>query len=191
MSESISISVEGVTVEGEVIHRSRRDIALRIVSPYQGLTAGQHIPAIAPIPLEYNYQGPLGDETAASLLKGLYRLGRLVEENKALLKSRAAEMDAAIDRLDQERFSPESAFREIRHDLRTRLRNGSLDNKVYQQLLVQARKKVEARQREIWHLEEDFFKTNFPMIVPVGTRDDVLAILRSPVQPSSGTASDA
>ena len=191
MPESISVSFEGVRVEGEVIHRSRRDIVLRIVSSYQGLTAGQHIPAIAPIPPEYNYQGPLGAETAASLLRGLYRLGRLIEENKPMLRSRAAEMNAAIERLDQDRFSPESVLREIRRDLRIQLRDGSLDNKVYQQLLVQARKKVEARQREIWHLEEDFFKTNFPMIVPVGTRDDVLAILRSPVQPSSGTASGA
>ena len=40
---------------------------------------------------------------------------------------------------------------------------------------------MEARQREVRHLEEDFFKTNFPMIVPVGTRDEVLAILRSSV----------
>ena len=63
-------------------------------------------------------------------------------------------------------------------NLRTRLHDGSVDNKVYQQRLVQTREKVEARQREIRKLGEDFFKTNFPMIVPVGTRDEVLAILR-------------
>jgi hypothetical protein len=181
MSESISINVEGVTVEGEVIHRSHRDIALGIVSPYQGLTTGRHIPAFARISQEHDYCGPYGDETAAALLKELYQLGRFVEENKALLRSRVAEMDAAIERLDQERLLPENEFHEVRRDLRTQLCNGSLDSKVYQQCLVQARKKVKARQREIWHLEEDFFKTHFPMIVPVGTRDEVLTILRSPV----------
>ena len=180
-SENIVVNAEGVTVEGEVIHRSRRDIALHIVSPYQGLTTGRHIPAFARIPQEYDYCGPHGDETAAALLKELYQLGRFVEENKARLRSRVAEMDAAIERLDQEQFSPENKFREVRRDLRTQLRNGSLGNKVYQQRLVQTRTKVKARQREIWHLEEDFFKTNFAMIVPVGTCDEVLAILRSPV----------
>lgn len=155
MSESISINVEGMTVEGEVVHRSRRDIFMRIVSPYRGLTAGLHIAAFIPIPPAPDFSGNHGDETCDSLLKGLYQIGRLVEENKPVLRSRAAEVDAAIERLDQERFSPESVFREVRRDLRIRLRSGSLGNKVYQQLLVQARKKVEARQREIWRLEED------------------------------------
>ena len=181
MSESVSISVEGVTVEGEVTHRSNRDIALRIASPYQGLTTGRHIAAFARIPPERDYRGPHGDETVASLLSELYRLGKFVEKNERPLRSRVAEMDAAIERLDRERFLPKSGFQEVRRDLRTRLRNGSLDSKVYQRLLVQARRKVEARQREVRHLEEDFFKTNFPMIVPVGTRDEVLAILRSSV----------
>ena len=86
-----------------------------------------------------------------------------------------------IESLDQERFSRESVFREVRRDLRTRLPIGNLDNKVYQQLLVQAKKKVETRREEIRRRQGDFFETNFPMIVPVGTRDDVLAILRSSV----------
>jgi hypothetical protein len=32
------------------------------------------------------------------------RLGKFVEENKTLLRNRAAETDAAVERLDQERF---------------------------------------------------------------------------------------
>ena len=180
-SESVSVNVKGVTVEGEVVHRSHRDIALRIVSPYHGLTTGRHVPALAGIRQEHGYRGLRGDQTVASLLTDLYQLGKFVEENKGVLSSRAAQTDAAIERLDPEQFLTEGAFQEVHRDLRTQLRNGTLDNKTYQQRLVQARRKVEARQREIWHLEEKFFKANFPMIVPVGTREEVLAILRSAV----------
>jgi hypothetical protein len=87
---------------------------------------------------------------------------------------------AYVNGPDPEQFLPKSHIQEIRGGLRRQLREGVLDNKSYQQRLVQARRKVEARQREIWHLEEKFFKANFPMIVPVGTREEVLAILRSP-----------
>jgi hypothetical protein len=179
MSEGIFIDVDGIRIEGEILHRSRADIAVRIVSPYQGITTGLHIPYFGMANPANDFRGPRGDCTAAQLLDDLYRLCTHVEKNREVLKIRVAEMDLAIENLDRDRFLPESAFRQIRADLRSQLRSGRIDNKVYQQRLVQARKGTQERQREIRRLEEDFFKANFPMIVPVGTRDEVLTVLRT------------
>jgi hypothetical protein len=180
MSDSIFVDVEGARIEGRVVHRSQRDILISIVFPYRGLTTGLHIAAFAPVPPEHDFSGRHGDETSAGLLTGLYRLGKFIDENKESLRKKAAEMDSAIERLAPEQFLPHDHIQEIGRDLRKQLRQGLLDNKCYQQRLVQARKKVKARQSEIWHLEERFFTANFPMIVPVGTREEVLALLRSP-----------
>ena len=115
------------------------------------------------------------------MFKELYRLGRFVKENKALLRSRLAEPDAAVGSLYEERLLSEGMFRQVRRGRRTRLHNGRLDDRVYRQLLVRARKNAATRQQEIRRLEEGFFKTGFPTIVPVSARDEILAILWSPV----------
>lgn len=179
MCESVSIEVDGIRIEGAILHRSRADIVVRIVSPYQGVTTGLHIPYFGLANPSNDFRGLYGDRTAAQLLDDLYHICAHVEENKEVLKIRVAEMDEAIESLDHGQFLPESAFREIRRDLRSQLRGGRIDSKVYQQRLGQARKRMREREREIWRLEEAFFKVNFPMIVPVGTRDEVLAMLRT------------
>jgi hypothetical protein len=179
MSERVFISVEGMSVEGEVTHRSPRDIAVLILSPYRGLTAGRHVAAFVPLPPERDFCGPHGDEIIVELLEGLYRLGRFVEGHGESLRAKAAELDVATERLDPERFLTESSFRQVRRDLRARLRDGSLDGRTYQERLGKARKKVKARQQEIHRLQEGFFGSCFPMVVPVGTREEVLAVLRT------------
>jgi len=179
MSESIAIDVDGIRVEGAILHRSRADIAVRIVSPYQGITTGLHIPGFGLANPDNDFRGQHGGRAAAGLLDSLYRLCQHIEENREQLRARVAKMDTSIESLEPDRFMPDNVFREIRGDLRRQLRAGRIDNKVYQQRLVQARKKMQARHGEIWRLEEDFFKANFPMIVPVGTRDEVLAVLRA------------
>lgn len=179
MCESVSIEVDGTQVEGAILHRSRADIVVRIVSPYQGVTTGLHIPYFGLANPANDFRGPHGDRTAVRLLDDLYRICAHVENNKEVLKTQAAEMDRAIENLDCDRFLPESAFREIRRELRSQLRGGHIDSNSYQRRLSQAKKRLREREREIWRLEEDFFKVNFPMIVPVGTRDEVLAILRT------------
>jgi len=179
MFERISIDVAGIRVEGEIVFRSRSDIDVRIVSPYRGITAGLHMAYFFMGDPANDYRGPRGDQTAAELLEELYELGKFIAENKQDLRRHLDETDAAIERLDQEQFFPEHKFCDIRRDLRGQLRGGIIDNKVYQRLLVQAKKKTEARRWEIWRLVGEFFDTCFPMIVPVGTRDDVQAVLRS------------
>ena len=178
MCETVSIEVDGIRIEGAILHRSRADIVVRIVSPYQGVTTGLHIPYFALADPARDYRGPHGNRTAARLLDDLYRLCTHIEKNKERLKTRVAQMDIAIANLDRERFLAEDAFRGIRRDLRTQLRRGQIDNKVYQQRHVEAKKRTRERHRETHRLEQDFFEANFPMVVPVGTRDEVLALLR-------------
>jgi hypothetical protein len=72
-----------------------------------------------------------------------------------------------------------SAIRTCPVFISAQFRSGQLDNKAHQQRLGQARAKLKARQCEIWRREEVFFKSTFPMIVPVGTRNDVLSLLRA------------
>lgn len=179
MPESISIEIDGVRVEGEILYRSRADIEVRIVAPYRDITTGMHIPYFAMVNPDLDYRKPHGDRTAARLLEELYRFGKHIEDNREQLSVRLAELDAAIENLDPNRFPPENAFLEIRHALRAQLHNGSIDNTVYQQRLGQAKKKVRDRYMEIRRLESTFFQTNFPLQAPIWTRDEVVTLLRS------------
>lgn len=176
MSEMMVVDVDGVRVEGEV-ERSRRQIDLHIVSPYQGLTAGLHIAVFIPIPPAPDFTGSDGERHAIQMLVELYRAGKFVEENKESLRQKVKELDAAIARLDHEQFPTEDDFRAARRGLRAQLRAGTIDSRFYEQRLIQERKKVRARKMEVERLEEEFFRANFPMYPP---QQDVLAILRSP-----------
>jgi hypothetical protein len=176
MSETMVVDVDGVRVEGEV-ERSRRQIDLRIVSPYQGLRAGLHIAVFIPIPPAPDFTEAPGEAYAAQMLRELYQVGKYIEENKESLRERAKEFDAAIARLDPEKFLTEDNFRAFRRGVRAQLRSGTIDIRSYERQLVQARKKRKAHKEEVWRLENEFFSANFPMGVP---GDDVLAILRSP-----------
>ena len=167
----ISIEVDGVVVEGEITHRSEHDIVVE----YQGLRTGMHIPAFATYPKERCYTGPHGDKTAADLLKELYQLRTYIDKNKEVLKTNIAKMDANIEALDPEQFFTKEKFQETRIELRKQLRAG-LDKKEYQRLHVQARKKMEARNSEIWKIKDVFFQSNFPMIVPLCSRNGVLVL---------------
>ena len=162
MSESISIVVDGMNVQGEIVHRSGSDIEVRITSPYQGMSRAMHIPALCRINPSIDFRGLLGDETAVGLLKGLFLVHKFVEENTKVLKTRLVEMDMAIANLDPHRFLPDSAFREIRRDLRNELHKGRIDNKVYQQRLIQAKKRLQDRHREIWRIEGRLFQEQLP-----------------------------
>ena len=44
MNNSISIFIDDIEVCGEITHRSRNDIQVRITNPYYGLETGLHIP---------------------------------------------------------------------------------------------------------------------------------------------------
>jgi len=88
MSESISIVVDGMNVEGEIVHRSGSDIEVRITSPYQGFREECTSPTLLASTLQTDYRGPHGDETAVGLLKDLFLLGNFVEENTRILKTR-------------------------------------------------------------------------------------------------------
>ncbi len=57
----IVINVEGVEVEGAILHRTSRDIAVEITSPYQGLQVSSHIPYFM---TPASFSGPFGDMRA-------------------------------------------------------------------------------------------------------------------------------
>ena len=179
MPESIFIEIDDARVEGEILHRSRADIEVRIVAPYRGIATGMHIPYFAMANPDNDYRKPHGDRTAARLLEDLYRFGKHVEDNREQLSVRLAELDAAIENLDPNRFPPEGAFLAIRRGLRAQMRNGSIDSKEYQRRLGRARKRARDRSTEIRRLESDFFRSHFPLHAPVWTRDEVRTLLRS------------
>ena len=117
MSETMVVNVDGVRVEGEV-ERSRRQIDLRIVSPYRGLSAGLHIAVFIPIPPAPDFTGPDGERHAVQMLVELYRAGKFVEEHRESLRQKVKVLDAAIARLDHEQYPTEDDFRAFRRGLR-------------------------------------------------------------------------
>jgi hypothetical protein len=61
--------------------------------------------------------------------------------------------------------------------LRKQVKNGDIDNKQYQELTGPLRKETEKLELQISLLKDSFFEDNFPMIIPVGVRDEIIDIL--------------
>ena len=76
--QGITINVNNVRVIGEITHRSEADIVVKIISPYQQLSNGLHIPYFSrPY---HSFLAEYGDRTAENLLKYLFELGLYLGE---------------------------------------------------------------------------------------------------------------
>ena len=98
--QTVTITADGITVKGQIIHRSDADINIRIISPYQGLSRGLHIPYFSR-PTN-SFLTSYGESTAEYLLKELYKLGRFLQENRDYLRLQSAVYFAGSDYSDRE-----------------------------------------------------------------------------------------
>jgi len=157
----IVINVEGVEVEGAILHRTSRDIAVEITSPYQGLQVSSHIPYFM---TPASFSGPFGDMRARTLLADLYLCGRFLFQNLESLRKRWAELQAQL-RERAERYTHEDFLRD-RREIRSKLRAGETTQKEYDRAL----KQLKLRESKSWQTKhsavQSFFLLNWPEEVP-------------------------
>jgi hypothetical protein len=82
--EQIEIMVEGISVEGRITLRDRRNIAVEIISPFSGISEQSGCIPLLGLQV-HNFLGKAGDERAAGLLCALYRFCRYVDGHKERL----------------------------------------------------------------------------------------------------------
>lgn len=157
----IVITVEGVEVEGTVLHRSSRDIVVEITSPYQGLQGKSHLPYFM---TTENFSGPLGDERAQTLLEDLYLCGRFLYPNQESLRKKWADLQQQL--LSRPgRYTHEDLLRD-RRAARSKLRAGETNQQEYGRAL----KEFKLRESKSWEAEHSaelsFFRLNWPEKVP-------------------------
>lgn len=126
----IQITVNGVTVRGEICDRSASDITVEIIAPYTGWRQHRHIMNLARVARPDGFLD--GDEsTAKALLANVYRVAKQVEENHDELLAELPhylERIAQLDQLDRETYEIK------RSDLKVMLRSGEIDNKQHSSL---------------------------------------------------------
>jgi hypothetical protein len=170
----IEIGIDGITVRGEILYRSSRDFDIKIISPFKNLSGGCHIPVFAA--LHHTFNSEYGDEAIADELHFLYDLGKILKSESENLNRALKQLRQDIEKISAEMVT-EKEFRKIRLLLRKQVKNGDIDNKQYQELTGPLRKETEKLELQISLLKDSFFEDNFPMIIPVGVRDEIIDIL--------------
>ena len=182
MHKKIKKVIDGQKVEGEITHRSANDINVKITKPYQDVSRGLHLPYFARSLISFD--SDLGDKIAKDLLENIYHLCTSIFENMDSLTDEYLKFKKRIKFLEAKRVS-EFVFKSKRLQLRKLLRSGKIDNIEYQKRLTPIRKefeKLELKKNLVW---SRFFEEYFPMIVPVGTRRDVLRIFENNIRTKS------
>jgi hypothetical protein len=172
----IKTIIDGIEVEGEVLHRDSGDFTVVITKPFQNIKGGLHIPYFSrPY---HSFDGAYGDNSLLDALSGIYEIGTYLFENINSLKGKVCELDRKIERLSENKIT-ETEYKNIRIKLRRVLKDGEISHKYYQKILKWWRAERESLRVKIWLQTDIFFQDNFPMIVPVSNRDGILKIIRS------------
>jgi len=182
MATKIQMTIDRQKIEGEITHRSASDITVLITKPYKDVSRGLHIPYFARC--HHSFDTEPVDETAKDLLKSIYYLCKYISDNFDSLIAQYLQIKKTLELLEVENIS-EKVFKSKRIELRKLLRSKQIDNVQYQKRLIAIRKEyeqLETRKSLIW---SEFFEEYFPMIVPVGTRDDVLRVLGNNIRPAN------
>ena len=160
--KKISINVEGVEVEGIILHRTAPDIVVEITSPYQGLLGKSHI---AYFSLSHiSFIGPYGDERALSLLEDLYMCGRFLYGNLEFLRGKWAELQEQL-RAKAGRYTHDDFLRD-RKTARARHRAGETTAQEFGRT-VKEFKLRESKSSETEHFAKlAFFRAHWPEKVP-------------------------
>lgn len=135
--ERIEIMVEGITVEGRITLRDRRNVGVEITHPCSGISEQSGCIPLLGLQV-HNFLGKAGDERAAGLLCTLYRFCNYVEEHQDRLLEALNDyrynvayvkhFSPEARELDQLRTSALENFQAIRNDLKS----GTIDDIEYQ-----------------------------------------------------------
>jgi hypothetical protein len=170
--ETFEIEINNIQVIGEITNRSRRDIAVRIVKPYEGISGGSHIPYFdSP---KKNFEHELGDERAKQILLKIYEICLEIHEKKEELKAILPIYDSEKNKLLQEIDKLQGMRKELKEKMKKKL----LSSVDYQRSITPLGKQISNCQSEIWRLFTKYFRKHFSNIISVGTDVEVIEFIR-------------
>ncbi len=174
----VKIDIDGISIEGEITHRSGGDICVKITQPFVGLDTGRHIPYFSRP--GNSYLGEYGDETAEQLLLSLFRLSNYTDANIEKMHEKYQAVKAQIEELSIVDMTREK-FLKKRADLRQQVKDGLLSNNEYGNKLKVIRKKMSEFSYMIHKLNDDFIKENYPMTVSYGDSKQLIPIIEGKI----------
>jgi hypothetical protein len=173
--QKVSIQVDGVTVEG-LANITPYDLDVHICTPFNYLTGGSSITGYARA--HYSFNDGYGVKRSRQILVSLYKVGIFLTDNMESLQGAYAESLQKISLLSEKLNI--SSFSEDKAVLKKRLRSGDIDNVTYQRLFTPLRKNKKQYEVDEYLITDEFFEDNFPDIVPVGTQEQVIQIIKNP-----------
>jgi hypothetical protein len=147
----ISIEVDGVTVVGEIVSRWARDIEVRLVSPFSGLSASCSVPIFAAAHVS-SYEGPTGDAIARELLAELHAKAAVFHRHREELAKLFRATQQRLHDLEAHDVDRPAVLREQKLALRRQFRAHELDQRQFQMALKELGNRSQAyddRRREI------------------------------------------
>lgn len=174
----ISMTIDGVEVQGRIIRRCASDITITMEKPYKNMTGGSHIAAFAR--KHRSFIGSYGDTIARELLTDTYRRTDYLYRNLEAIRAQYLELLKKTGDLPDEQKMGER-FVATRQALRKRLRSGEILQKEYGALLKQMQKEQEAARRQYRMSLDTFFSDVFGDVVPLESQKEICAVLEGRV----------
>ena len=165
--------IDGTEVEGIITDRSSRYIGIRIEKPYQNISGGCSIPYLL-ISLG-SFDGDDGDREAKRILEELFSTGKYLDENLGNLKEKLTCVKDRISGLAAQMMDGDR-YHEEKRQLKIRFKKGDIDNKEYGQKLRALKKELAQFEAASRTCMDPFFE-QFPVRVPVRTKEEVLDII--------------
>lgn len=172
--KKINIIIDGVEVEGDILHHGARDFQIQITSPFMNLSGGSHIPYFAP--RVHTFHGEYGEMRMNQTLAQLYGIGKFLAENQEELTRKYQIVKKEIEEIKKNGLSYDE-FKAKRIELRKQMRKGEITSKQYQKLLTPLRKKYEEVDLNVSLKIFFFHQDNFPMTVSIDTDSEIIDIL--------------
>lgn len=172
-NQNIKFQIEDTIIEGTGC-RTPYSIDMTIIKPYQHLSGGSAIPALARGKM--SFEGNFGDVRLQQTLYNLFTLAEFLNDNMQTLKQANYSLKEKITALNTKMIT-DSEYKANRIKLRKKMRSGEITPKEFQQTLTPYHTESEDLALKIEHLQDEFLEEYFPMTIPRGTRKNVFDIL--------------
>lgn len=172
----LEIDYDGVTIIGQILVRTKRDIAIEILSPYKGFKDGLHKPYFSNPNSSYLEESGL--DYAHSLLLELYKTLNKINPSVPRLKAFFPQLQREIHTIKLIISECEENLKLAKHKLKRK----TISSKEYQIEVTQNKKMIDYAESEIDFLKSDFFKTHINFSFNYTLRNDYFLFLQNYIQ---------
>lgn len=160
-------------MNGEITHRTKRDIAVVILEPYNGFSNCRHIPCFT-IPSK-DYTGTYGIETAKHSLHQIYTIGKEAEE----LAHQFSEIIKKWDEFDSEIHKITQEKNEQKRLLRRKFKLREINQTQHQQTLMEMNRALISCNIRLTDFFDDNIQPYFSSTIPFSLRNKVIDFIRN------------